>query len=124
MKITANTRIDVTYRTTGTLAQEEQVAGQTSAQVALEPAERFAARETWGSGRQFSVEYLSYAHGSTTSASASGAVIRKDGSLGTARVSRTTIRVEDIPIDLLRMLQAANQASADKARSLIQSQEV
>lgn len=95
------------------------------ATVVLDGPERFPSTEAWGSNRRFQVSGLrvtlrDLAEGG--SASGHGAVIRKDGSLGTARVTGgTSFPAADIPADLRADLQRMLLAATAEATRIIQT---
>jgi hypothetical protein len=95
--------------------------GRTKTVVSLDPGERFQSNEWYGTSRRFEVTAFTLQHGSSQSATGSGTVIRKDGSLGTGRVATTAFRLADIPAHLLTTVMAANQRCADAATRIVQT---
>lgn len=115
-----STRTEIVIRTDAKGVMTTEI-GRTKTTVSLDPEERFASREWYGSSRQFQVVAFTLQHGGTASGTASGRVIRKDGTLGTARVASTAFSLADVPVDILTAVQAANQRVANEAVRIIEN---
>ena len=119
MQIHATT--DITVRTLAD-GKTEITSGRTKAVVSLDPSERFVTTEAWGSRRRFSPSAFSVTLGSGMShATGSGVVVKKDGHLGTARVTSTSFPLTDAPEHVQAEVQRVLFANVDAARRVVQT---